>query len=197
MFKGYQLLGDSLLLRFAEHILGEPCIYKAGLRYLGLCVSGQTSQQLLKRIEGQFSPLGSKAILLIGTNDMMQGVPIEDMKCALKRLVGYLEKFMSHIVVLTLPPIPRLETQHGFWYKLVEYNSFIYELEVRSKVSVVDTHVLFLERDFKSDVDFFERWFDDDKHRVDMVHLNKKGLLKLRNHLINCDDLCKNSSIGS
>ena len=42
------------------------------MAYVGLCVSGQTTSDLLKRVTEGFSPVAEKAILMIGTNDLLR-----------------------------------------------------------------------------------------------------------------------------
>lgn len=40
--------------------------------YLGLCVSGQKISDLLRRVKEGFYPTSERAIVMIGTNDLLQ-----------------------------------------------------------------------------------------------------------------------------
>lgn len=189
-FLGYQLVGDSLLLRFAEQILFRRCIYNDGLRYLGLCVSGQTIQELTQRVESKFSPLGERIVLLIGTNNMLRDHDIKTMKASLEELLTVLLKTTRKVVMLTLPPIPKLENNENFWNKLNEYNSFVIQLSKKySNVFVEDISDLYLNENQECDMDYFERWFDKFQRRPDRIHLNKSGLVRLRERLWRCETM--------
>ncbi|KAK7867463.1 hypothetical protein R5R35_009773 [Gryllus longicercus] len=194
LLDGYQLIGDSLLLRFAEQVLFERCIYDNGMRYLGLCVSGQTIEELKERVENKFSPVGEKIILLIGTNNILQGASADDMRDSLVELLDLLDERAKRIVILTLPPIPKLENDGRFWYKFNSYNGFIKTLNIkRENVTVKDISQLFLEEGY-CNMDYFERWYDRLQRRPDLIHLNRAGLLKIKTHLLKNNVLSEEES---
>jgi len=46
------------------------------MNFLGLCVSGQTIQDLLHKIKENFYPVGGKIVVMIGTNNFLKvGIP--------------------------------------------------------------------------------------------------------------------------
>ncbi|KAK7874103.1 hypothetical protein R5R35_004647 [Gryllus longicercus] len=191
VFYGFQLVGDSLLLRFAEQMLRRECKNEASPRRLGLCVSGQTVEQLRRRLQSQAAALGNKVVLLVGTNDLLQGRDIEKMKFSFDQLVDILEETVQRLIILTLPPIPKLEDDRRFRMKFKQFNDFL-KLFPRKYANIIciDMTRSFQTNDNHSNINYFERWYDILQSRPDLVHLNHAGLNLLRDKLLSscCSD---------
>ncbi|XP_034243721.1 uncharacterized protein LOC117646704 isoform X1 [Thrips palmi] len=130
---GYQLIGDSMLLRFSQQILRQPPILSESIRFLGYCVSGQRIGDLLKRLKSGFYHIGSNVVLMIGTNDLVKNCQAEQMIHELRRVLDYLCTKAEKIVVLTLPPVPLHEHYTHHWTRLNKYNDFIRTLNNAGK----------------------------------------------------------------
>ncbi|GLH16151.1 Uncharacterized protein GBIM_20504 [Gryllus bimaculatus] len=179
VFYGFQLVGDSLLLRFAEQMLRRECKNDAILHRLGLCVSGQTIEQLRRRVQSEVAALGNK------------GRDIEKMKFCFDQLVDILEETVRRLIILTLPPIPKLEDDRWFRMKFKQFNDFL-KLFPRKYANIIciDMTRSFQTNDDHSNINYFERWYDILQSRPDLVHLNHAGLSLLRDKLLSscCSD---------
>ncbi|XP_063228581.1 uncharacterized protein LOC134534233 [Bacillus rossius redtenbacheri] len=140
----YLLIGDDFFLNLAASNLGAS-VHKVGNRLVscGLCHSGQSIKMCLARLK-RSSKLLSKAMLLLGAVDILEGCPIDTMKCEMVMLVNYLCSKVNVIVALTVPPLPLKDDAHS-WKKLREFNTWLVEFVGReySKVHVVDLWPLF------------------------------------------------------
>ncbi|KAG8226836.1 hypothetical protein J437_LFUL007086 [Ladona fulva] len=120
----YQLLGDSLLVRFADQILNSKAVIGENGKYCnGLCVSGQTIDGLIEKVLNCSLPLEPKVIVLIGTNDFLKGSTFNEVRSCMLRLLDVLKTKVSEILLLTVPPIPRLKMS-TFWDDWEKYNGF-------------------------------------------------------------------------
>lgn len=202
MFNDFQLIGDSQFVRFADQILGyktKKLNYDGRSMFgLGLCISGQTIKQLLQKIENKKYPLSEKVICLIGANDLLKGYDIEHSIENFDRLVNTLVKNnVKKLIILTLPPIPKFETRADHWKNLEKINSFIRSKENHIDVFILEVDELFMnfEKKFLSErpisnynlspvfnvrSEFFEPCYGNNRARVDLIHLNKKGFLKIK-----------------
>ncbi|XP_034241111.1 uncharacterized protein LOC117645190 isoform X2 [Thrips palmi] len=182
---GYQLIGDSMLLRFSQQILGQPPILSESIRFLGYCVSGQRIGDLLKRLKSGFYHIGSKVVLMIGTNDLVKNCQAEQMIHELRRVLDYLCTKAEKIVVLTLPPVPLQEHYTHHWTRLNKYNDFIRTLNNAGPphISHLDICRLYCDKRIsKCRMDCFELKFES-SNRKDLIHLNRKGLLLVKDEL--------------
>ncbi|XP_049842009.1 uncharacterized protein LOC126292199 [Schistocerca gregaria] len=184
-FEDYQLIGDSLLLRFSEQLLFYKCKTDEynGARALGLCVSGQTVGELLRRVVSEMYPISKKVILLIGTNDMLRDTKMDLMKRKLRRVVKELTLRTEKIIVLTLPPVPRLSHKPDHWQRLDDYNTCIKGREKYKNVVVADITSLFLIGPQRCRTDCYELFYSGTR-RPDRVHLNRAGLQKIHSFLL-------------
>ncbi|XP_067011639.2 maternal effect protein oskar-like [Anabrus simplex] len=184
MFFSYQLIGDSMLLRFAEQILGLRCKYENGLRFLGYCVSGQTLKDLRMRLKAEFYRVSDKVILLIGTNDLLRDTKPDRMQTRMKSILRYIRETASEVVVLTVPPVPKLAFKEDHWSRLQAFNSFILTLNDDVTIRVADITSLYVARPGLCRMDYFEKFYESNR-RVDKIHLNKKGLTVIKDFLLN------------
>ncbi|KAG8333979.1 hypothetical protein J6590_099594 [Homalodisca vitripennis] len=143
----HQLIGDSQFCRFGEQLLGlrrVPTPNSSGR--IGICVSGQTISDLHKRVKEKFYPISNKIILMIGTNDFLKDADISTMCGELSALIKTLQETVTSIILLTLPPIPKLEKKYGpSHFKLLEkYNSHIRSLENEDCVRIADIFPLYV-----------------------------------------------------
>ncbi|KAG8319090.1 hypothetical protein J6590_098745, partial [Homalodisca vitripennis] len=184
----HQLIGDSQFCRFGEQLLGlrrVPTPNSSGR--IGICVSGQTISDLHKRVKEKFYPISNKIILMIGTNDFLKDADISTMCGELSALIKTLQETVTSIILLTLPPIPKLEKKYGpSHFKLLEkYNSHIRSLENEDCVRIADICPLYMSSSprQKCIMHLFERFFSGRTRRPDFIHLNRKGLIMLRRQL--------------
>ncbi|KAE8738730.1 hypothetical protein FOCC_FOCC015776 [Frankliniella occidentalis] len=185
-FKGYQLIGDSMLLRFSQQLLGDNAILAESLRFLGYCVSGQRVGDLLRRLRSGFYHLGKRVVVMIGTNDLLRSTPARQMCTELGKVVQHLKENMTEeIIILTLPPIPRLQNQTYHWQRLQQYNDYIKQLadKGRSHITPLDISKIFTDhRISRCRLELFEMTFSDNG-RKDQIHLNNKGLKFVKDQL--------------
>ncbi|XP_046388049.1 uncharacterized protein LOC124157406 [Ischnura elegans] len=175
----YQLLGDSLFVRFADQVLKSPAaIGEHGKFCNGFCVSGQTISDLDQRVSKDFR--STDVIVMIGTNDFLRRARVQNMTNDMRRLLDFLEYTAEKVVILTVPPIPRLENNPDFWHQWESYNKWLKNLDNGKTVKVIDVSHLFLLEPRKPDMRAFESHMGyGDKKRVDHIHLNRLGLLRL------------------
>lgn len=89
-------------------------------------MSGQKVGDLLRRVKDNFASVSEKVVLLIGTNDLLRGTSFEAMRDDLQSLLKQLRsKGAERIILLTLPPVPRLNGNGDHWNRLSKYNEFI------------------------------------------------------------------------
>src|SRR5436190_20433454 len=102
-----------MLRRFSERILG--CVPgtegKDNKQIVGHCVGGIKIKELNERLKKHEHELKDNIILMVGTNDIVKGgtfVKAEHMLKDLRELIETLNKRQRNIVLLTIPPIPKL-----------------------------------------------------------------------------------------
>ncbi|KAK3912982.1 Maternal effect protein oskar [Frankliniella fusca] len=201
-FSGYQLIGDSMFLRFSQQLLNENAIIAESLRFLGYCVSGQRIGDLLKRLKSGFYHLGKRVIVMIGTNDLLKSTPAQQMMYELRKVVEHLKQSMTEkIVILTLPPVPRLQNQTHHWQRLQSYNDYIKSLADKEELQEEE-----LVAEFKADPPFCNGCFtcieesedniwsissdSDEDELVDTAMLTRVVINTCR-PLITAVDICK------
>ncbi|PNF37648.1 hypothetical protein B7P43_G12000 [Cryptotermes secundus] len=179
--RSYQLVGDSLLLRFAEQILHMEANTVDGVRSIGLCVSGQKVADLLKKVKLELHPVADKIVLLIGTNDILQKTEKSQLRLTMWTLLKELRRRARRIVLLTLPPIPKIQFRPDYWEQIEGFNMFIKSLE-DDDVTVADISQLYITKSKTCKLEFFERYYRDGE-RKDLIHLNKLGLTEIYTYL--------------
>ncbi|KAK7586054.1 hypothetical protein V9T40_003930 [Parthenolecanium corni] len=144
VFNGYQLIGDSQFLRFAERVLHLKRKENKGLSCLGLCVSGQKISDLMYRVKWDFAGVSEKVVVMIGTNDLLRGTSFEVMRTNLELLLNMLTIEAKKVILLTVPPVPKLKEDKDHWDRLKKYNEYIKELEDNVKIFVADAYSEFI-----------------------------------------------------
>lgn len=80
---------------------------------------------LLRRIHVGFGDVSEKVVLMIGTNDLLCGTSFEAMCEDFKELLKLLSKDAKKIILLTVPPVLKLENSEDHWNRLKKFNEFI------------------------------------------------------------------------
>ncbi|KAF5294250.1 hypothetical protein FQR65_LT10836 [Abscondita terminalis] len=184
VYRGFQLIGDSQLLRFSEQLLPyKNCIssYNSGStpRRLSYCVSGQKIEEIELLLRKKEYPIGKKVILLIGTNDFLNNTLVEHMYRAYNSLVKFLKENTEHLVLLTVPPVPKLAGHADHWIKLKRFNDMIFRYAKDKKVYVFNSASLYISYNNTVNLDLFEETFNN-YGRPDLIHVNKIGFTLLK-----------------
>ncbi|KAK3911359.1 GDSL esterase/lipase [Frankliniella fusca] len=185
-FNGYQLIGDSIVSRLTQYC--SPPLRAEYNQYLkskqvGFVVHGQTSCQLARHLhQAKFDWSQSKAAVLIGTNDALKNVPVDDAKKGIKNVLCFLATSAKQVVVMTIPPIPRDSVPERM-DKIKELNAYIAEEAAdKDNVAVLDIFSKFMLIDESINVDLFEKTFKSGM--IDLIHPNQKGVESIENALI-------------
>lgn len=150
-YRGFQMIGDSQLVRFSEQILNARRVVnsspgQAKRVHIGYCVSGQKIGELLAMLKRNEFVLGDKIIMLIGTNDMtyvqvchsaclakfkwllFQETPFNMMVQQYNMILDLMKQKQRRVILLTVPPVPKMEvprTGSEYLEKLQNFNKFI------------------------------------------------------------------------
>ncbi|XP_039294380.1 uncharacterized protein LOC111049329 [Nilaparvata lugens] len=90
------------------------------------------------------------------------------------------------VVILTLPPVPKIAYKADHWARLNAYNDYIKSLpdKFQGKVSVADISPLFGKSSTRvCRLSCFEQWFYGGR-RQDLIHINEKGFKIIRQFLL-------------
>ena len=181
-YKNYQLLGDSQLMRFSEQMLkfkkAIEWTAKGRTRRIGHCVSGQKIGDLKLRLEDNDYIVGNNVIMMIGTNDIIYNTNIQNMCSEYSEIVKNLRSKCLRLVLLTIPPVPKLMKSTEHWNKLKIFNSFIQRQVDDEKVFGVDLCSTLISYNNSVNVNYFEEVYGNGP-KVDLIHLNKKGFKML------------------
>ncbi|KAF5302369.1 hypothetical protein FQA39_LY10408 [Lamprigera yunnana] len=203
-YKDFQLIGDSQLLRFSEQILSYKKYIRrrnldVGSRRLGYCVSGQVIADLKERMLKMEYGISKKVLLLIGTNDFLRNTPLHSMCDTYNSIVELLKNECSHIILLTIPPIPLLANYTKYWIQLKQFNDFVSSFAkgaytvfnfffLKSKfleptISVIDLASVYISYNNTVSLQYFEKTYCNSMNKRDLIHLNKMGFLLLKSIL--------------
>ena len=160
---GYTLLGDSQLQRFARFCSLDD----------SFCFPGCVISELKIHLKNSSTP--KKAILLIGSNDLLKDTAIPDLKRDYISLVRYLLRNCDKVVLTLCPVIPRKVYERRHWQALNYLNSLVFSFKGHHKVSIVDLKTHSSKALLKPH--FFEKYFYNG--RVDQLHLNKTAFYNL------------------
>uniref|UniRef100_A0A8D8T7C9 Uncharacterized protein n=1 Tax=Cacopsylla melanoneura TaxID=428564 RepID=A0A8D8T7C9_9HEMI len=123
--------------------------------------------------------------LLAGTNDFMKGVNVDGLKQSHKKLVKYCSRRFKHIILCQIPPIPKLPVDVNETIRL--FNLWLVDVYSQNPlVTVVQSFHPFIAPDHPHPyplVRFYEMTYPS-SHSTDLIHLNKDGLLILRNIIL-------------
>ncbi|KAG8255446.1 hypothetical protein J6590_092643 [Homalodisca vitripennis] len=107
-FEGYQMIGDSQLRRFGEKIMNLRGEYREkGGKRINLCIGGQTIEQLTRELK-HTNNLERQLIVMIGTNDLLRDKEVKSICNDYDKLVEVLLEKAEKIILVTIPPIPKL-----------------------------------------------------------------------------------------
>ncbi|KAG0412974.1 hypothetical protein HPB47_009876 [Ixodes persulcatus] len=165
---GYQLIGDSMLLRLAEHC--------SGLRRLQIVsstlVSGATASQLLDVV--MEAPVAPRIILMIGTNDLRGECDACSLISDLAIILGWLTLHAENVVILTLPQIALHHRRGRSWQTVNRVNHWIAHCG-SSLTMPVEIHRPFVVRRTKVRFDMYARRYAG-RGRQDLVHWSAVGM---------------------
>ncbi|XP_051170710.1 maternal effect protein oskar [Leptopilina boulardi] len=119
IFNKRQLIGDDFFLQLAIKELKVPIWRKAekSALYSGLCVSGQTIRQCIKRL-GNITEIADRVTILLGSMDVYQGRTLEQMQADYRELLNILEVDFNlprtSITICTIPPLANLSFRIDF-----------------------------------------------------------------------------------
>ncbi|KAJ1519112.1 hypothetical protein ONE63_011353 [Megalurothrips usitatus] len=193
MFYGYELLGDSNMLRFAlqhgENVIGFD---RFKTKQLGLCKSGLTIEELLQLVKEQRENLSPKVAVLIGTNDILKCSSDIAMRSDFNKVRGFLDRLRTilkthceEVVFLTVPPIPRREEQcqEKYFTRQKALNRNILSC-TGPKVRALALHAELEDSLGNATASLFEKTMGKGRsERPDGIHLNKEGLQVLADFL--------------
>ncbi|KAI5746743.1 hypothetical protein M8J77_007009 [Diaphorina citri] len=151
LFQNYQLIGDSQLVRFSELFLNCKRQYLSGSSgRVGYCIGGQRAEQLCQHLTLKTWPVYKNVILLIGTNDIKDSTDVSQWKESVKKIVDLFVSYnVQSLILLTVPPIPKLWHHVQHWTLFIEYNEFLFSLEKKykdsfSSLKLIDISSIFL-----------------------------------------------------
>ncbi|KAB0799495.1 hypothetical protein PPYR_07375 [Photinus pyralis] len=171
MYNGFQLVGDSQLVRFHNQVLSKG---EGFARSLGYCVSGQKIADLETRIRTKPYTICDKIILLIGTNDFTHKTPMAAMCDSYDSILKLLqENGANKIILLTVPPVARMKDRKMHWTMLKRFNEHIMSLKKDEIVYPFDLASVFISYDNSVIMQCYEEKYTDGK--TDLVHLNRIG----------------------
>ncbi|KAG8253627.1 hypothetical protein J6590_030902 [Homalodisca vitripennis] len=188
-FEGYQMIGDSQLRRFGEKIMNLRGEYREkGGKRINSCIGGQTIEQLTRELK-HANNLEKQLIVMIGTNDLLRDKEVKNICNDYDKLVEVLLEKADKIILVTIPPIPKLgENDRYHLNKLERINEHIKSKENNEKVTVLEVAEKYYDNYDSTDcnVKLYEKEiFYKGKWCEDLIHLNKEGLTILANELGN------------
>lgn len=135
LFQDYQLFGDSQLVRFSELFLNcKRQYHQNSSGRVGYCISGQTAQQLCRHLERKPWPVYRNVILLIGTNDISHNTDPTQWEETLDKIITLFCQYgIANLIMLSVPPVPKLWHTVQHWTLFVEYNDILKSLEKKYK----------------------------------------------------------------
>ncbi|KAG8323493.1 hypothetical protein J6590_006511, partial [Homalodisca vitripennis] len=153
-----------------------------GRTSIGLCVGGQTIKQLYEQVKIHSSSLSENLMIFIGTNDILKNNSLEQMKTDMKDLVEYLINSNKKLIILTLPPIPKVAKDIGIRGKVKDFNRFIRALDNGDTIKINHVTPHFVDHnELGCNLKYFEQNINfGGKTFADLVHLNIDGLKLLK-----------------
>lgn len=171
-------------MRFSTKFLGHQIKYDGNRKAtVGLCVGGQTISELIDKVEQNKDGLSSKVMVYIGTNDILKNKSLQDMKSDMDRLLTILVNMGKEIIVLTLPPIPKIGSDITRRERVRNFNTYLRGLDGHKQIRVIHITPAFCDvgQELKCNLEYFEREITlQGKTFVDMVHLNRAGQTVLK-----------------
>ncbi len=148
-------LGDSLTSyhnwnRFGPH-------YNAG-------IPGDTTEGLIFRLQHTLDKQPETVILMIGINDLLQGVPLNQVKSNYTLLLDLLEP-VKRLLILSDLPITQFDDRDELNAKVIALNIFLKNIVKERELTYIDLY-----RHFSND-----RGDLIDEYTSDGVHLSEAG----------------------
>ncbi|GAA2719124.1 SGNH/GDSL hydrolase family protein [Actinocorallia aurantiaca] len=112
-----------------------------GYAFVNAGINGDTSGDLRKRVDSDIVACGPDAVtILVGSNDVLDGVPVADYRADLGAIVDRVkEKTSARIALMSLPPLGEdLDSPRN--RKLGDYNAAIKETAARAQVDYLPVH---------------------------------------------------------
>lgn len=159
--KGIVFLGDSLTdnNEWQEFFEGQT-IHNRG-------IGGETTGELLKRLDEIVQEQPSKLFIMIGTNDIAQGVSVSDMARNYRRIIQQIQSGSTSTAIYIqsiLPSNSKLAAKIYSNATITEMNKEIENIAQSLDVTYVDLYSLFA---IKGQLDA--------KYTIDGIHLNGEG----------------------
>ncbi|XP_047349567.1 uncharacterized protein LOC124949072 [Vespa velutina] len=155
----HQLIGDDFFLQLVIRNLGLPVWRYIGDMALrcGLCISGQTINDCIKRLK-DVECISNQIIIMLGAVDIYNGASFDDLIKSMEYLLKILKyKFAfsnSAIKICTIPPLANLSL-HGHVNKaraLYSFNNWIRGLNYKEHSNFQS----YIEKNSYRIIDFFE-----------------------------------------
>ncbi|KAK3919298.1 Platelet-activating factor acetylhydrolase IB subunit beta [Frankliniella fusca] len=179
MFQGYQLYGDSILSRMT-HLCNPPVRatydHRSRQKRIGFIAHGQTVCQLAKAIRSGRSNVTDKAIVLIGTNDILKVDQEDKTKEGISEIIEMLSS-LEEVLILTIPPVPRsCENPDLRKQKVEAFNSYLKEIVLeKENIHIIDVHAKFLNEEGEANLDLYNKNFSI-SGMEDLIHPNREGM---------------------
>ena len=207
-YKNYQLLGDSNLLRFTVQVSGsrvekEWFLSKKEVRHSGFCVSGQSVDQLLRRVKEGSHLIGSQVLVMIGTNSVRRRISLKNVIDRFKKLVKVLKNIgVKKLTLCSILPLPKYKKRRIVWDRIIAFNRVVKWTAKRFACGFLNVFGHFAVRDSTIKpshpnwhcirTKFFQRWYGKkrlirekrgklaQRKITDLIHLNAKGITELQ-----------------
>ena len=157
-------LGDSLT---------DSCEWQELFRNVRLKnrgISGDTTNGVLNRIDEVLESKPRKIFIMIGINDLNQGVKVEDILNNYKIILKYFQEKtpQTEVFVQSLLPLNNQNfPNNGMNKKIIELNDKLRKLSQKSSFHYIDLYSSFLDGDNQLDA----------RYTTDGIHLNGQGYL--------------------
>lgn len=148
-------LGDSLTAYHDWSSFGSH--HNAG-------IAGDTTDGLLYRLHHTLKKRPKRIIVMIGINDLFQGVPIETIKANYLRLLDGLDK-IEEVIVLSLLPVIMEPQTYLINEQVIGLNHFLDHETKRRKIRFIDLYHGFID----------EQGGLKQAYTIDGVHLDEQG----------------------
>lgn len=125
------LLGDSLT---AWHEWQE-CLGP----HINHAVPGETTEGLLYRLGRSLSASPERIFLMIGTNDLLQNIPMEKIRANYEQLLNELLE-IEQLYILSVPPVEEASQTAGINDAIVDLNRWVREQLWKYGFVYVDLH---------------------------------------------------------
>lgn len=160
------------MVRFHRYLTGRSSAIKVGV---SIAKSGITISQLKALIKERKPVFGlnSVNVIFIGTNDIKLRRSYDEIRADFLSLVKYLKRQIpddAQLIFVTLPKFPKMLLSQCAMDLIYNINKLIVSTQANKPI------VRTVEWSFHRDVgEFFEKFYANNRKRVDLIHLNHKG----------------------